>query len=95
MERLGVETAVVREEMLKHSEATKCKIVPYSAVIYDPHGLTWVYTRLQPRTFVRHQIDVDYIEGDIVVLNDGPPVGAVVATVGVAELYGTELATRH
>jgi len=64
-------------------------------LIYDPKGQTWVYTSPQPRTFVRHKVDVDYIEGNIVVLNEGPPMGMVVASVGVAELYGAEFKVGH
>ena len=41
-------------------------------------------------TFVRRQIAVDRIQGEQVVLSDGPPSGALVVTVGVAELYGSE-----
>ncbi len=60
-------------------------------MIYDPHGKTWVYTSTkESRSFIRHEVDVDYIEGDIVVLNEGPPVDSIVAAVGVAELYGAE-----
>jgi hypothetical protein len=95
MERLGLETAAVREELLRSSPARKRKVVPYSAVIYDRHGVAWVYTTPQAGTFVRHRIEVDYIAHDMVVLNDGPPLGTVIATVGVAELYGAELAVRH
>ncbi len=69
---------------------TKRKVVPYSALIYDKHGQTWVYTSPKPRTFVRNKVEVDYIEGNMVVLKDGPPTGTVVASVGVAELYGTD-----
>jgi hypothetical protein len=69
--------------------------VPYSALIYSPQGETWVYTSPQPRTFVRHKVEVDYIKGDIAVLNAGPPVGTVVVSVAAAELYGTELKVGH
>lgn len=66
------------------------KVVPYSAVIYDLTGGTWVYTSPEPLTYVREPISVDYIEGDMAVLADGPDVGTLVATVGVAELYGID-----
>jgi hypothetical protein len=66
------------------------KVIPYSAVIYDLTGETWVYTVPEPLTYVRQPISVDYIEGDTVVLEDGPDVGTLVATVGVAELYGID-----
>ena len=91
MERIGIQTAAVSEV----SNLPLKKAVPYSALLYGPEGQTWVYTSPQSRVFVRYVVDVDYIEGDIVVLNDGPPVGTVVATVGVAELYGTEFEIGH
>lgn len=88
IQRLDLKTDQVREQGGK-------KVVPYSSLIYDPHGQTWVYTSSKHRTFIRHKVEVDYIEGDIVVLNDGPPVGTVVASVAVAELYGAEFKVGH
>lgn len=94
IQRLDLKTDEVREVKVKRS-TTPRKVVPYSALIYDPQGNTWIYTSPQPRTFVRHKVEVDYIEGDLVVLNDGPPVGTVVASVAVAELYGAEFGMGH
>ena len=94
MKRLDVRTAKVSEGPSPRKESPQ-KAVPYGAVLYDPHGKTWVYTSPQPRTFVRHQIVVDYIKGDTAYLSDGPPTGTEVATVGVAELYGTEFKVGH
>ena len=83
IQRLDLKTDQVREQGGK-------RVVPYSSLIYDLHGQTWVYTSPAPRAFVRHKVDVDYIEGNMAVLKDGPPSGTDVASVGVAELYGTE-----
>ena len=94
IERLALETAEVREASVKRSDVPR-RVVPYSALIYDPQGNTWVYTSPQPRTFVREQVEVDYIEGDLAVLSEGPASGTVVASVGVAELYGTEFQVGH
>ena len=66
------------------------KIVPYSSVLYDVHGNTWVYTNPKPLVFVRHAITVDFIERDIAVLTDGPSVGTKVVSIGAAELIGAE-----
>ena len=66
------------------------KIVPYSSVLYDVSGNTWVYTNPKPLVFVRHAITVDFIERDIAVLTDGPSVGTKVVSVGAAELLGAE-----
>lgn len=65
-------------------------VVPYSAVIYDLQGATWVYVSPEPLVFVREPITIDYVQGDMAILSDGPAVGTEVATVGVAELYGAD-----
>jgi hypothetical protein len=83
VERLGVETAIV-------TEGADGKVIPYAAVIYLPDGTTWAYTNPAGRTFVRAELTVKEIRGDEALLSDGPDVGTVVATVGVAELFGAE-----
>jgi hypothetical protein len=85
--RLGIQTAPVRDV---RDHGTLRKVVPYSAVLYDLHGDTWVYTNPEPLTFVRDRISVNYINGDEATLSDGPPSGTAVVTVGSPELYGTE-----
>jgi len=85
--RLGIQTAPVSDMRVR---GTQRKVVPYSAVIYDLHGETWVYTNPSPLTYVRGRINVDYIDGDLAVLSEGPPSGTKVVTVGSPELYGTE-----
>lgn len=93
-QRIDLKTDQVREAKVKRSASPR-KVVPYSSLIYDPQGQTWIYTSPKPRTFIRHKVEVDYIEADIAVLNEGPPTGTVVASVGVAELYGTEFGVGH
>jgi hypothetical protein len=66
------------------------KIIPYGAVLYDAHGDTWTYTSPEAMVFVRHAIAIDYIEGDLAILTDGPATGTLVVTSGAAELYGAE-----
>ena len=89
IERIALKTDEVREQKGTREAAVR-RAVPYSSLIYDAQGATWVYTSPEPRTFVRHKVDVAYIEGKTAFLTDGPPAGTVVASVGVAELYGTE-----
>ena len=91
-ERIGLQTASVREQDLNGSVR---QVVPYSSLIYDPKGGTWIYTSPQARTFVRQQVQVDTIDGDWVLLIDGPPVGTEIASVGVAEIYGAETGVGH
>ena len=85
----------VRVELALMGSGTPQKIVPYSSVIYDLNGNTWTYTNPEPLTFLRHPISVDYIEGDVAVLTDGPPPGTTIVTVGAAELFGTEFGVGH
>jgi len=86
--RIGVQTATVQQ---KQTAGTTRMVVPYSAVIYDLHGDTWVYTNPSPLTYVRSAISVDNIVGDQTTLVNGPPVGTAIVTVGAAELFGAEL----
>lgn len=87
-ERIGLETATVggRKGRL---------IVPYAAVLYDRDGKTWVYANRKGLTFVRANVEVEDIREEFAVLSAGPRVGTSVATVGVAELYGTEFEVGH
>ncbi len=92
IQRIDLQTVAVREQ--DQDGATR-KLVPYSSLLYDAKGRTWVYTSPQPRTFVRTEVEVDRIDGDWVLLSGGPAAGAVVASVGVAELYGAETGVGH
>jgi hypothetical protein len=66
-------------------------LVPYSALLYDARGKTYVYTSPRRLRYLRRQVEVDRIEADRVFLSSGPPAGTRVVTTGVTEVYGTEL----
>ena len=80
----------VRVELTLAGSEMEQLVVPYAAVIYGLNGETWAYTSPEPLTFVRHLISIDYIEGDLAVLSEGPPAGTAVVTVGAVELFGAE-----
>jgi len=44
---------------------------------------------------VRQEISIDRVDGDSVMLSDGPPAGTEVVTVGAAEVYGSEFEVAH
>ena len=94
-ERLGIATAPIggadATGRLAGVGAGGRSVVPYSAVLYDAHGDTWVYTNPESLVFVRARVRVDRITGDQVVLTDGPPAGTTIVTVGGAELLAAEL----
>ncbi len=96
-ERLGIKTATITEEMVEKGDDKQIirKVTPYSSVIYDANGHTWVYTNPEPLVYIRHEIKIDFIKGDKAYLLDGPSIGTTVAIQGVAELYGTEYDVGH
>ena len=86
-ERIDLQTAVVRTES---EGAAERAIVPYSAIVYETDGETWVYASTDDLSFVREHVSVQEIDGDRAILSEGPPAGTEVVTVGVAELFGAE-----
>ena len=65
-------------------------VIPWSAVLYDVHGGTWVYGQTAPQTFVRRRVEVQFIVSGRAILAKGPPEGAKIVIQGAAELFGTE-----
>jgi hypothetical protein len=84
--RVGIQTASIAAQPGHRRRA----VIPYAAVLYDPEGRTFAYTRTGPLTYVRRPIGVRSIAGDLAVLSTGPPAGTTVVTVGAAELLGAE-----
>jgi hypothetical protein len=87
-ERLGLQTTRV---MNSDGRSSVTGTVPYGSVLYDASGATWVYTVLQPLTYMRHAVSVASIEEEVAYHSAGPPAGTEVVSVGAAELFGTEL----
>jgi hypothetical protein len=79
----GIQTAPVEER-------GSLLVVPNDAVFIDAHGGFWVYTNPEPLVFVRAPIDIVRETSTEAFLDDGPPPGTRVVTVGVPELYGSE-----
>jgi hypothetical protein len=94
IERIGLQTGTVREQQVSRS-ASPQRIVPQSALIYDPQGGIWVYTSTEPNTFVKHKVDVAYVENNWAVLNDGPATGTIIVTMAAAEVYGADSGVGH
>jgi hypothetical protein len=80
---LPVETTAV-------SRAGKRKVVPHEALIYNPDGDSFVYTKPKAETYVRAPVKVVRVDGEEAVLSDGPPADTTIVTTGAAELLATE-----
>ena len=87
-ERIGLRLMHVRA----HGRRT---VVPYSSLLYDRRGATWVYTSPSRLTFVRARVTVEVIRESSAILAEGPSVGTLVVAVGAAELLGTEFGVGH
>ncbi len=81
-QKVGVTVSLKAEE--------ESLVVPWSSVIHDIQGGTWVYEATGPQTFLRRRIQVRHVVGDLAVLGEGPAEGSLVVTDGAAELFGTE-----
>jgi hypothetical protein len=81
----------MRVEVQLEGSDQKQKVVPYSAVYYDPKGVAWLYVSRAPLTYERQRITVDRIVGDLAVLSEGPPVDTPVVSVGASLLFGAEI----
>lgn len=91
--RVVMKEAAARRIELETSPAVEAGgqvAVPESAIWVDVNGEEWVYTNPEPLVFVRAPVVVDRYEGGRAYLSKGLAAGTEVATVGVAELIGSE-----
>jgi len=65
-------------------------VVPFSAVLYDIHGGSWVYENTAKNTYVRRRVEVSRVANGMAILQQGLAIGTKVVTDGAAELFGTE-----
>jgi membrane fusion protein, heavy metal efflux system len=65
-------------------------VIPESSVVYDIHGVAWVYEDIGKNTYVRRRIEISRHVAERVVVSRGLTAGARVVSVGAAELFGTE-----
>lgn len=80
---LPVETSAV-------GRAGERKVVPHEALIYNPDGDSFVYTKPKAETYVRAPVKVVRVDGGEAVLSDGPRAATTIVTTGAAELLATE-----
>jgi len=93
--RIGIETVNVKEVSVSDTDVSIQKMVPYSSVLYDTDGKTWVYTNPNPLVFIRQEIKITTIEGREAFLSEGPSTGVAIVTQGATELLGTEYHVGH
>lgn len=65
-------------------------IVPWSAIVHDMAGGTWVYEQTMSSTYVRRRVQVNRVVDKVAALTGGIQVSANVVVIGAAELFGAE-----
>ena len=80
-ERVGISFASGKSEAV---------VVPWSAVIHDINGGTWVYANTAPQTYSRRRVEVESVVNGMALLRRGPDVGAKIVKTGAAELFAAE-----
>jgi hypothetical protein len=87
VKRLDLQTDSVQVATVNGVEQT---VIPYSSIVYDTEGHTWVYTSPQTGTYLRTGVQVESIDGDDAIIAAGLASGTAVVTVGAEELFGSE-----
>jgi hypothetical protein len=85
--RLDVRTVPVQQAVVGGQQRI---VIPYSAVLYEADGATWMFTSPKPLEFVRQDIEVDSIQGNRALLRGATAPGTKVVSVGAPELWGIE-----
>ncbi|HEU0011964.1 MAG TPA: membrane fusion protein MtrC [Verrucomicrobiae bacterium] len=65
-------------------------VVPWTAVVHDAQGGTWVYEKSGPLSYTRRRVQVKQVVDQFAALTGAVKPGARVVVTGVAELFGAE-----
>lgn len=78
-----------------YGQADEELVVPWSAILHDIHGGTWIYEALGEHAYARRRVEVEDVVEGFAILHRGPAPGTSVVIVGAMELYSTEFGTTH
>ncbi|WP_225893010.1 MULTISPECIES: efflux RND transporter periplasmic adaptor subunit [unclassified Methylomonas] len=65
-------------------------VVPWSAIVYDVNGGSWIYQVLQANVYQRRRVQVLRVVDDQAAVTGDIVAGIELVSLGVAELFGTE-----
>jgi RND family efflux transporter MFP subunit len=66
-------------------------VVPWSAVVFDIHGGSWVYEVVGARQFARRRVEVRNVDRGEAILRGGPGQGTEILTQGAVQVFGREM----
>jgi multidrug efflux pump subunit AcrA (membrane-fusion protein) len=79
----------VRLSLLKKTPEESL-VIPWSAILYDMNGGTWVYVKVSPQVYSRRRVELRHIVDELAVLARGIKAGEEVVIAGAVEIFGTE-----
>lgn len=78
-----------------HSKSINALTVPWSAVVLDIYGGSWVYAQQSSQLYARKRVFVDHVSGDQAIISEGPPEGTKIVVNGALELFAVETGFTH
>ena len=85
----------VSVSLKSRSQSIQALTIPWSAVVLDVYGGSWVYTQQSANVYERKRVFLDHVVGKQAVLSEGPPEGSKVVVNGALELFGVETGFSH
>jgi membrane fusion protein, heavy metal efflux system len=75
--------------------SSKALTIPWSAIVFDVYGGSWVYTQKSKNTYERNRVFLNHVSGNNAVLSEGPTEGSQIVVNGALELFGVETGFTH
>ena len=69
--------------------------IPYSAVVYDIYGGSWVYMQQSKNSYERKRVFLDHISDRQAIINEGPAANSKIVINGALELFAVETGFAH
>ena len=69
--------------------------IPYSAVVYDIYGGSWVYMQQSKNSYERKRVFLDHISDRQAIINEGPAENSKIVINGALELFAVETGFAH
>ncbi len=84
--RIGEKVSVI----LTQKSSEESLVIPWSSILYDMYGGSWVYIRTAPHIYSRCRVEVSHITDHLAVLTRGVQPNDEVVIAGNAEIFGVE-----
>ena len=69
--------------------------IPYSAVVYDIYGGSWVYMQQTKNSYERKRVFLDHVSGNQAIISEEPTENSKIVINGALELFAVETGFAH